>query len=74
MHARPGAAPAGADSHAVASAWPRPARAPGDGQVSDRYDPLEDLTELERESLRDWHAHFEGKYDYIGWLITDERS
>ena len=40
-------------------------------QVSDRYDPLEDLTEPERESLREWKGHFGSKYEYIGWLITD---
>ena len=39
-------------------------------QVSDRPDPLEDLTVTERESLKEWLGHFEAKYDCVGWLST----
>ena len=50
--------------------WAGPGAGRGGLQVSDRYDPLEDLTDAEREALRDWQSHFEGKYDYVGWLST----
>jgi len=34
-------------------------------------DSLEDLTDEERVSLRDWKAHFEGKYLLVGRLVEE---
>ncbi|CAG8439224.1 7432_t:CDS:2 [Ambispora leptoticha] len=42
--------------------------------VDQPIDTLEDLTREELESLRDWHAHFEGKYECVGKLVNEERS
>ncbi len=41
--------------------------------LSDEHDPLEDLTNAEREALRDWQIHFESKYDHVGWIAATGR-
>ncbi|KAI5788417.1 cytochrome b5-like heme/steroid binding domain-containing protein [Geopyxis carbonaria] len=39
--------------------------------VDKKIDLLEDLTEEERGSLRDWKGHFEGKYLVVGKLVNE---
>jgi membrane-associated progesterone receptor component len=39
--------------------------------VDKPIDKLEDLTEEERGSLRDWKGHFEGKYLLVGRLVDE---
>ncbi|KCV68940.1 hypothetical protein H696_04359 [Fonticula alba] len=36
--------------------------------VSEEYDPLEDLTKAEVDSMTEWHGFFLSKYTRIGWL------
>lgn len=39
--------------------------------IGNPIDKLEDLTEEERGSLRDWKSHFEGKYLLVGRLVEE---
>jgi len=41
--------------------------------IDQPLDTLEDLTSEEKESLKEWHSYFAGKYEYVGKLVNESQ-